>query len=101
MGIIFVEMTTQKIFGLLVNEQKTPIIEKPDNKMQCYLCGFSFQDADECLIIFIDEDLSDKRVVHAKCIQNHLRLLSDDASIALVSDKTNEVLSYTKVSEKV
>ena len=52
------------------------------------------------MIIFVNEDLTEKKHVHGKCIQNHLRLLSNDAKIALVSIETNEILSYTTVSEK-
>ncbi|RLI69312.1 MAG: hypothetical protein DRP02_10880 [Candidatus Gerdarchaeota archaeon] len=100
MEFIIAKMSSQKIFGLLVSEQKAPIIEKPEEKEQCYLCGFSFKEAEDCMIIFVNEDLTEKKHVHGKCIQNHLRLLSNDAKIALVSIETNEILSYTTVSEK-
>ncbi len=91
-------MANQKIFGLIVTEQKAPIIEKSLPKEQCYLCGFTFSEED-CLLIYSDETLEDKRKAHAKCIQNHLKLLPKDTKIALVNDSTNEVISYTTVAE--
>ncbi|HUT82439.1 MAG TPA: hypothetical protein VMZ29_14655 [Candidatus Bathyarchaeia archaeon] len=91
-------MSNQKIFGLIVTDQKAPIIEKSIAKEQCYLCGFSFSDED-CMLIFSDETLEDKRKAHPKCIQNHLKLLPKDTKIALVNDSTNEVMIYTSVAE--
>jgi hypothetical protein len=87
-------MAKQKIFGLIVTDQKVPLLEKADEKDQCYLCGFSFGDND-CMFIYADEELTDKRKTHSKCIQNHLKLLPKDTKIAIVSIETNEVISYT------
>lgn len=92
-------MTSQKIFGLLVTGQKNPIVEKTDATTQCYICGFRFENEDS-MVILSNKDFNDRRRVHAKCIQNHLKLLPDDTKIALVNNDTNEVLSYTTVSEK-
>ncbi|MBN1327933.1 MAG: hypothetical protein JXA54_00545 [Candidatus Heimdallarchaeota archaeon] len=91
-------MANQKIFGLIVTDQKIPIIEKPIAKEQCYLCGFTFNNED-CLLMFSDESLEDKRKAHTKCIQSHLRLLPKDTKIALVNESTNEVMTYTSVAE--
>ena len=92
-------MSNQKIFGLLVTDQKVPLIEKSDEKDQCYICGFTFEKED-CMLIFSDKELSDKRKAHQKCIFNHLQLLPKETQVALVSVETNEVISYTTVSEK-
>jgi len=90
-------MANQKIFGLAVTAQKVPMVEKPEEHDQCYLCGFTFSEED-CMIIYSDEKLEDKRKAHSKCIHNHLKLLPKDAKVAIVSIETNEVLSYTTVS---
>ena len=92
-------MSKQKIFGLLVTDQKVPLIEKPNDADQCYICGFRFENED-CMHIFTDENLSDKRKAHQKCIFNHLQLLPKETKVAIVSVETNEVISYTSVSEK-
>jgi len=98
-GIKSVNMSKQKVFGLLVTSQKAPFIEKPNEVDQCYICGFRFEDED-CMHIFTDEELSDRRKAHQKCIFNHLQLLSKETKVAIVSVETNEVISYTTVSEK-
>ena len=87
-------MSTQKVFGLIVTEQKIPLLEKPDEKDQCYLCGFTFGEED-CVLIITNEDLSERRKSHQKCLQNHLQLLSKDTKLAIVSVETNEVIAYT------
>jgi hypothetical protein len=87
-------MTIQKIHGLIVNTQQVPLVEKSSKEDQCYICGFTFGDEDY-YSIYSDKDLTDRRKVHQKCIQNHLQLLPNDAKIALVSVETNEVLTYT------
>jgi len=92
-------MSNQKVFGLLVTDQKVPLIEKPEDKDQCYLCGFTFENED-CMHIFCDKELSEKRKAHQKCIFNHLQLLPKETQVAIVSVETNEVISYTTVSEK-
>ncbi|MHA1557794.1 MAG: hypothetical protein ACTSPM_12785 [Candidatus Heimdallarchaeota archaeon] len=48
-------MSTQKVFGLIVTNQKIPLLEKPDEKDQCYLCGFTFGEED-CVLIITNED---------------------------------------------
>ena len=93
-------MSTQKIFGLLVTGQNVPLIEKPDENAQCYLCGFRYK-SEDCMVILVNKDLNDKRRVHIKCIENHLKLLPAEIKIALVNVDTNEVVSYyTTVSGK-
>ena len=87
-------MSTQKIFGLIVTDQKVPLLEKPEEKDQCYICGFTFGEEDS-MLVFVDSELTDKRKVHSKCINNHLKLLPKDAKVAVVSVETNEVISYT------
>ena len=87
-------MSTQKIFGLIVTDQKIPFLEKPDVKDQCYLCGFNFGDED-CVLVLTDEELNERRKAHQKCVHNHLQLLPKDTKLAIVSVETNEVLSYT------
>ena len=89
-------MTSQKIFGLIVNAQQIPIVEKSEPNDQCYICGFAFSDEDH-YSIYSDKALSDRRKIHQKCIQNHLQLLPKETKIALVSVETNEVLTYTTV----
>jgi hypothetical protein len=93
-------MTTQRIFGLLVTSQNIPLIEKSSAEDQCYICGFSFKDEDH-LSIYSNKELSDRRKVHQKCIQNHLQLLPSKTKIALISVETNEIITYTSVSENV
>ncbi|MBD3192364.1 MAG: hypothetical protein GF308_17125 [Candidatus Heimdallarchaeota archaeon] len=88
-------MSSQKIFGLLVDDQKSPIIEKPGEAEQCYICGFSFDSTDECVFIFTDKELSERKKIHKKCLQSHLVLMPQDTKIALISEDTNEILSYT------
>lgn len=88
-------MSSQKIFGLLVDDRKSPIIEKPGANEQCFICGFSFDSNDECVFIFTDKELSERKRIHKKCLQGHLLLMPKDAKIALISEDTNEVLSYT------
>jgi hypothetical protein len=92
-------MPPQKIYGLIVTEQKVPLVEKADKNDQCYICGFAFSD-ENYMSIYSNEELSDRRKVHQKCIHNHLQLLPNDTKIALVSVETNEVIAYTQVSEK-
>jgi hypothetical protein len=90
-------MSTQKVYGLIVTEQKVPLLEKTEANDQCYLCGFSFNNED-CILILSNEELSDKRKAHQKCLSNHLTLLPKDTKIAIVSVETNEVISYTTTS---
>ncbi len=92
-------MSKQKIHGLIVTNQKVPLLEKSVDKEQCYICGFTFEKED-CMVVYIDADLTDKRKVHQKCIHNHLQLLPKDTQIAVVSEESNEILSYTTVSQK-
>ena len=92
-------MPLQKIFGLIVTTQKSPLIEKPEEKEQCYLCGFNFTN-ENCMTILADKKLNDRRKVHSKCIYNHLNILPKGTKIALVHTTTNEVLAYTTASEK-
>lgn len=92
-------MSKQKVFGLLVTDQKVPLMDKPDEKDQCYICGFTFENED-CMHILSDEKLQDKRKAHQKCISNHLQLLPKETKVAFVSFETNEVLSYTAVNGK-
>ena len=92
-------MTHQKIFGLVVTTQKAPLIDKPEEKDQCYLCGFNFGN-ENCMFILTDKKLNDRRKVHSKCIYNHLNLLPKGTKIALVHTTTNEILAYTSASEK-
>ncbi|NHJ03724.1 MAG: hypothetical protein EAX90_02795 [Candidatus Heimdallarchaeota archaeon] len=91
-------MTQQKIFGLVVTDQKVPLLEKPDTTDQCYLCGFRFNEED-CMIISIDKEFTDRRKVHSKCISNHLQLLPKETKIAIISVETNEILSYAPVNQ--
>ena len=91
-------MVTQKIFGLVVTDQKIPLLEKPEENDQCYICGFRF-DTEDCMFILVNKELDDQRKVHAKCIQNHLQLLPKDSKIALVSTENNEVIAYTTASQ--
>ncbi len=90
-------MSMQKVFGLVVTEQKVPLLEKTETNDQCYLCGFSFN-AEDCILILTDEKLEDKRKAHQKCLQNHLTLLPKDTKVAIISVETNEVISYTTTS---
>ncbi|NHJ41029.1 MAG: hypothetical protein FK731_13440 [Asgard group archaeon] len=92
-------MSIQKIYGLIVTAQKIPLVEKAEKNDQCYICGFTLGD-ENYFSIFSDENLTDRRKVHQKCIQNHLQLLPNDTKIALVSVETNEVIAYTHVNEK-
>ncbi len=87
-------MSVQKIFGLIVTEQKVPLLEKPEEKDQCYLCGFTFGDED-CVLVLVNEDLNERRKTHQKCLQSHIQLISKDTKIALVCVETNEVIAYT------
>lgn len=87
-------MSTQKIFGLIVTEQKVPLLEKPKEKDQCYLCGFTFGDED-CILVLVNEELNERRKAHQKCLQSHIQLLSKDTKLAIVSVETNEVIAYT------
>lgn len=91
-------MTQQKIFGLVVTDQKVPLLEKPEPDEQCYICGFRFNDED-CMTILIDDKLANRRRVHSKCISNHLQLLPKDTKIAVVNVETNEILSYTPAGQ--
>ncbi|MFW9924162.1 MAG: hypothetical protein ACFFDW_12835 [Candidatus Thorarchaeota archaeon] len=91
-------MTQQKIYGLIVTDQKIPLVEKPDEAEQCFLCGFSFK-KDDCMYIYTNNELNDRRKVHSKCIQNHLQLLPKETKIALVSVETNEILAYTPANQ--
>ena len=91
-------MAQQKIFGLVVTDQKVPLLEKPEAEDQCYICGFRF-DNEDCMIILIDEKLTNRRRVHSKCISNHLQLLPKDTKIAIVNVETNEILSYTPAGQ--
>lgn len=91
-------MSIQKVFGLIVTEQKVPLLEKPEEKDQCYLCGFTFGDED-CVLVLINEDLSERRKTHQKCLQSHLQLLAKDSKLAIVSVETNEVIAYTTNGE--
>lgn len=90
-------MSTQKVFGLVVTEQKVPLLEKTESNDQCYLCGFSFSDED-CILVLVDEKLEDKRKAHQKCLQNHLTLLPKETKVAIVNVETNEVIAYTSTS---
>ena len=92
-------MSKQKIFGLIVTNQNVPLLEKSDDKEQCYICGFTFNNED-CMVVLTDTDLTDKRKAHQKCIHNHLQLLPKDTQIAVVSEESNEIISYTTVSQK-
>ena len=87
-------MSTQKIFGLIVTEQKIPLLEKPKEKDQCYLCGFNFGE-DDCVLVLVNKELNERRKAHQKCVHNHLQLLSKETKLAIVSVETNEVISYT------
>ena len=87
-------MSTQKIFGLIVTEQKVPLLEKPEEKDKCYLCGFNFGEED-CVLVLVNEELNERRKAHQKCVHNHLQLLSKDTKLAIVSVESNEVISYT------
>ncbi|MEA2070994.1 MAG: hypothetical protein U9O98_06850 [Asgard group archaeon] len=91
-------MTKQKVFGLLVNEQKVPYLQKPKEKEHCYLCGFSLKEEEDCIVIFADKEYSDKRKVHGKCLQNHLRSLDEDVTIGLINAKTDELITEKPVS---
>lgn len=91
-------MAQQKIFGLVVTDQKIPLLEKPDTADQCYLCGFRFNE-ENCMIILVDKEFIERRKVHSKCIGNHLQLLPKDTKIAIISVETNEILSYTSASQ--
>ena len=92
-------MCEQKIFGLLVTEQKIPFIEKAEKSDHCYLCGFSFKDGEDCMIVFSDEELNTRKRIHGKCLQNHLILNPKGEEIALVNMKTNEVMTYSNLKE--
>ena len=90
-------MSIQKVFGLVVTDQKVPLLEKTETNDQCYLCGFSF-DNEDCILILADDKLTDKRKAHQKCLHNHLTLLPKDTKIAIISVETNEVIAYTSTS---
>lgn len=91
-------MAAQKIFGLIVTDQKIPYVEKAGDSDQCYICGFKLS-GEDCLFVFVDTEYTDKRKIHQKCLQNHLQLLPKDAKIAIISFETNEVIAFTPVKE--
>lgn len=93
-------MSKQKIYGLIVTSQNIPSIEKSDDKEQCYICGFTFSNED-CMVVYADSELTDKRKVHQKCIQNHIQILPKGTQIAIISEESNEILSYTAESQKI